>query len=107
MEVKSIYYVLKAFLFIISLCIVQNNSGQLPAGRVTDKAGRSFRQLKIPLRIRHLISVILGAKWEYITDLAAEMRELNPDIEGIREEETNDGEIKIKRIEILSDYCGT
>ena len=49
MEGKSIYYVLKAFLFIIPLCIVQNNSGQLPAGRVTDKAGRSFRQLKIPI----------------------------------------------------------
>ena len=91
MEGKSIYYVLKAFLFIIPLCIVQNNSGQLPAGRVTDKAGRSFRRLKIPMGI--------------YTDLAAEMRELNPDIEGIREEETNDGEIKIKRIEIFSDIA--
>ena len=37
MEGKSIYYVLKAFLFIIPLCIVQNNSGQLPAGRVKNE----------------------------------------------------------------------
>ena len=103
MEGKSIYYVLKAFLFIIPLCIVQNNSGQLPAGRVTDKAGRSFRQLKIPIAREAFDFSYIGGKMGIYTDLAAEMRELNPDIEGIREEETNDGEIKIKRIEILSD----
>ena len=103
MEGKSIYYVLKAFLFIIPLCIVQNNSGQLPAGRVTDKAGRSFRQLKIPIAHKAFDFSHIGGKMGRYTDLAAEMRELNPDIEGIREEETNDGEIKIKRIEILSD----
>lgn len=103
MEGKSIYYVLKAFLFIIPLCIVQNNSGQLPAGRVTDKAGRGFRQLKIPLAHKAFDFSHIGGKMGRYTDLAAEMRELNPDIEGIREEETNDGEIKIKRIEILSD----
>ncbi len=103
MEGKSIYYVLKAFLFIIPLCIVQNNSGQLPAGRVTDKAGRSFRQLKIPITHKAFDFSHIGGKMGIYTDLAAEMRELNPDIEGIREEETNDGEIKIKRIEILND----
>lgn len=37
------------------------------------------------------------------TDLAAEMRELNPQLDGINETEAQDGEIKIKRIEILSD----
>ena len=105
MEGKSIYYVLKAFLFIIPLCIVQNNSGQLPAGRVTDKAGRSFRQLKIPIAHKAFDFSYIGGKMGRYTDLAAEMRELNPDIEGIREEETNDGEIKIKRIEIFSDIA--
>lgn len=37
------------------------------------------------------------------TDLAMELRELNPDTRGIREELENDGEIEIKRIDIITD----
>lgn len=37
------------------------------------------------------------------TDLAMELRELNPDINGVEEQQENDGEIEIKRIRIVSD----
>ncbi len=37
------------------------------------------------------------------TDLASELRELNPDIEGVSEEEETSGEIRIKRIGILTE----
>ena len=65
---------------------VQNNSGQLPAGRVTDKAVRGFWRLKIPIAHKAFDFSYSGGKMGIYTDLAAEMRELNPDIEGIREE---------------------
>ena len=81
------------FLFIIFFYIVQNNSGQMPARLITDKAGRSFRQLKIPIAREAFDFSHIGGKMGIYTDLAAELRDINPDIEGIREDETNDGEI--------------
>ncbi len=41
------------------------------------------------------------------TDLAMELRELNPDIEGVSEQVENDGEIEIKRITITSDSAAS
>ena len=41
------------------------------------------------------------------TDLAAEAREMNPDMNGIEEEESQEGEVLIKRIRITSEEAAS